>query len=128
MRFITGVTLGMLVILFGFIWTGLAFDFDLIPTTEQADKVYSLEMEYRNTIQQVLVQAKYYHTYQDNCELEEAYFVFDKKKVECDEVQNYFRTQYYKITDLAHKLDGYCNEYFGVSGKECSLFVDKFRS
>jgi len=103
-------------------------DYSLIPTPEQADFVYWLEMEYRNTIQQTIAQARYYQEYQDNCELEEAFFTFDRKKITCEEIEDHFRSKYFEIANLAYKLDGYCDEYFGRSGKACSMYVDMYRS
>ena len=126
--FFAGLTIWVFLWVLLCIWEALAFDFDLIPTTEQADRVFELQMEYQNTIQQTIAEARHFKNNRSNCTLEDAYFILNWEKVACDGVIDHFRTRYAQIVDLGVELSGVCDEYFWVNGAMCDLFVEKYRS
>lgn len=116
-------------IIFLSIGVSCAHDFDLIPTQEQADYIYWLQMEYQNELQQITVDLDYYKRYRANCDKDEAYFIFGKDRYDCwEEVEDYFREKYYEIADLAYKIGGYCEEYFGKRGIQCDIYVNAYKS
>jgi len=49
---------------------------------------------------------RYYSENTEHCETEEPHFLFENRtqKVECDEVEDYFKDQYLEIGSLAYKI------------------------
>ena len=129
MRFVLGLTIGILLTLIVFIWKGLAFDFDLIPTTEQADHAYWLKASISNTRQALTVEAQYMLDNIDHCDSEEPRFTQWGKERDCwVESRAYFIKEVKRLNKLKRKYQHYCDEYFGISGTACSMYIDMYRS